>query len=135
LEIAGTITDYLFINGSNNFYILTVEIIIPGEAAINVMFDINDKSPTPQELQITVTQAQIMAGTVVISIKNSVLDFDSIRWFYNHTLLAGTGASQTISSDINFDYLILGDHYFTVEAIKGGVLYTALITLTVTVTP
>ena len=99
-----------------------------GEAGITVTFtQIAEGSPSLGE-PVTIYRSSANGQTSYTFTLDNPEQYASIAWYvYSVT---GSGETFTLSSS-NIAYNIIGKHVLTLEVVKGGLLYTAVITFEV----
>jgi hypothetical protein len=139
LETEGTGMDYVFSDydgdGDNaTFVFLRVNIGERTTASINITFTIadlgNPSSLTLDPTTVTIDQAELYDAGVSITITGPT-GFTSAKWMYGGEVVI-TGATLSFSRITNINYLVAGNHYFTIYITVGGVEYSQIFTVTVT---
>jgi len=143
LEGEGTTTDYLFIEYSeeefviNSFRLLRVAIggKVPDKPEPDDMFEVTFNIPDLGEEfdlgedlntgnKLTINQNDIQNGfTIEINCDYPGFDSATIKWWYDGDVIS-TGNSIMISETENPYYMSEGTHYFTVEAKINTILFT-----------
>jgi len=140
LEGADTEVDYVFVKTSDpsDFKVLRVKIgpTIQAGIKITLTFTVTDKttvSPGSGNIVIGTLDGSSKA-TLTLNVSGGGTP-GNIKWYYNNDLSTVIGSAATLILSNNTtgkDYLVVGEHIFTVVAEINGAPYSASFRLTVT---
>jgi uncharacterized protein YjdB len=102
-----------------------------GSAALTITFaQINDAAPSIAGPTIYRSSSNGQTSKDITLDNASQYDGGSIKWYITGTTVTGTGPSYTLTT-VNTIYSKVGQHFLTVEVMKGGIPYNKTIVFTV----